>query len=107
MIDDDDGGWPEVGRGCGNGSDDVDGDEVMKMVRVACHGDGGDESEGGVVRRLWWRRRWGRGDEVVAGGLGAGVAGVWPEYGRKNGRHRKIRGEGGKYMCVLGFDKNE
>ncbi|GKF45462.1 hypothetical protein Tco_0132014, partial [Tanacetum coccineum] len=55
--DDDDCGWPEVGRGRGDGSDDVDGDEVMKMVRVTCHGDGGDESEGGVVRQLWWRRR--------------------------------------------------
>ncbi|GJZ88774.1 hypothetical protein Tco_0660556, partial [Tanacetum coccineum] len=73
--------------------DDVDGDEVMKMVRVACRGDGGDESQGGVVRRLWWRRRWGRGDEVVAGGLGVGVAGVWPESGRKNRRRRKMREE--------------
>ncbi|GJS53799.1 hypothetical protein Tco_0627161 [Tanacetum coccineum] len=96
-----------VGRGRGDGSDDVDGDEVMKMVRVACRGDGGDESQGGVVRRLWWRRRWGRGDEVVAGGLGVGVAGVWPESGRKNRRRRKMRGAGGEYMCVLGFDKNE
>ncbi|GJW67356.1 hypothetical protein Tco_0121780 [Tanacetum coccineum] len=39
-----------VGRGRGDWSDDVDGDEVMKMVRVACRGDGGDESQGGVVR---------------------------------------------------------
>ncbi|GJY22812.1 hypothetical protein Tco_0396470 [Tanacetum coccineum] len=77
---------------------------MMEEIEVDDGGDrGGDESEGGVVRRLWWRQRWGRGDEVVAGDLGAVVAGVWPEFGRKNRRRRKMRGEGGEYMCVLGL----
>nr|GEY93823.1 hypothetical protein [Tanacetum cinerariifolium] len=42
-------------RGRGDGSDDVDGDEVIKMVRVACRGDGGDD---------------------------VGCGGGWPESGR-------------------------
>ncbi|GJY57453.1 hypothetical protein Tco_0456568 [Tanacetum coccineum] len=50
--------WPEVGRGRGDGSDDVDGDEVIKMVRVACRGDSGDDvvCGGGWPKsgRKWW-----------------------------------------------------
>ncbi|GJY26623.1 hypothetical protein Tco_0401349 [Tanacetum coccineum] len=53
-----DSGWPEVGRGLGDGSDDVDGDEVMKMVRVACRRDGSDDVGCGggwpELDRNWW-----------------------------------------------------
>ncbi|GJR31935.1 hypothetical protein Tco_1108167 [Tanacetum coccineum] len=69
------------------------GDDETKMVvrwRLWVERGRRDDGGGGVEHPLWWRRRWGRGDEVVAGVLGAAVAGVWPESGwKKEERHRK------------------